>query len=184
MTHDGPTSPMAGIDSLPLDLQAFHQLHRPVYIRWAHTQLGNRADAEEAVDDAFEHLALTWDQVLTKDNPNAWAWQIMKNRCYDYARARGRRSCLAQRAFDTTALEEAVNPIGQLEETLTLYRAIEQLPPRQQDVVLLHYLESYTYDEIAAHLGIAAATARSTARHALQTLRTTLGREERETDEP
>ena len=40
--------------SLPLDFTAFHQTHRKAYVRWSERYLKNRADAEEAVDAAFE----------------------------------------------------------------------------------------------------------------------------------
>ncbi|MBB1252539.1 sigma-70 family RNA polymerase sigma factor [Streptomyces sp. OF3] len=165
---------MSDFDALPLDFRAFHQLHRPAYVRWAHTRLGNRADAEEAVDDAFEQLVRTWDTVLSKDNPHAWAWQVLRNRVADHARTRCRRATLAQRAFDTLALREAVDPIGQLEESMNLYAAIEALPARQLDVVVLHYLMNYSYQEIATHLGITTAGVRSTERNARRSLRAAL----------
>jgi RNA polymerase sigma factor (sigma-70 family) len=165
--------PMTG---LPVDFAAFHQMHRPAYVRWAQAHLRNRADAEEAVDCAFEQLALSWRQVLSMENPAAYAWRVMKNRTIDAARARGRRPALMDTAaFETAALCGAVDPIDQLEENLSLYRAISELPERQQDVVVLRYCLDYTVSEVADHLGISDAGVRSTARHAKRRLQEALG---------
>ncbi|WP_329127171.1 hypothetical protein [Streptomyces sp. NBC_01465] len=48
------STPMTNNKQLPVDFSAFHQMHRPTYLRWAETYLNHRADAEEAVDAAFE----------------------------------------------------------------------------------------------------------------------------------
>ncbi len=161
---------------LPLDFEAFHRMHRPVYIRWARMYLGNRADAEDAVDCAFEQLLVSWPDVLAKESPAAYAWQVMKHRTIDAARARGRREVLMDMAaFETTALRQAVDPIGQLEESISLYQAICGLPERQRDVVVLLYSYGLSPAGAADHLGITAAGVRSTARYARRRLREALG---------
>ncbi|WP_103502296.1 MULTISPECIES: sigma-70 family RNA polymerase sigma factor [Streptomyces] len=156
---------------LPVDLQAFHRMHRPVYVRWAEMQLNSRADAEEAVDQALEEIALTWDEVLRKRNPAGWAWSVMRNRTIDLARARGRRpESVGTEVFDTLALREASDPIAQFEETMSLRQALSRLTERQQDVVILTYYLGYPSHEVAHHLGITAAGARSLARNARRAL--------------
>jgi RNA polymerase sigma factor (sigma-70 family) len=163
---------MTGLpDELPTDFRAFHPLHRSAYVRRAEICLGNRADAEEAVDEAFEQLVRRWDDILAMENPAAYAWKVMRNRTIDLARARGRRPCLVDNAaFETAALRDAVDPIGMLEESLSLYQAIKELPGRQQDVVILRYCCGYSAKETAGHLGITEAGVRSTARYARRRL--------------
>lgn len=161
---------------LPLDFEAFHRMHRPAYVRWAKTYLNNQADAEEAVDWAFEQLLVTWSQVLAKESPAAYAWQVMKNRTVDVGRALGRHEALVDTAaFETAAPREAVDPIGQLEESIALYRAIESLPERQRDVTVLLYSHGHSVRETTDHLGITPAAARSTARYARRRMQETLG---------
>jgi RNA polymerase sigma factor (sigma-70 family) len=162
----------------PADFRAFHQTNRPAYVRWAERALGNRTDAEEAADRAFEQLCLAWPQVLAQENVQAYAWVTMKNRTLDVARARGRRrEVMDTAAFETQALHNAVDPIGELEESLSIYRAIRSLPERQHDVIVLLYCEGYTKSETAEILGITEAGVRSTARYAKRRLRETLGLE-------
>ncbi|MEU3252347.1 sigma-70 family RNA polymerase sigma factor [Streptomyces sp. NPDC006997] len=174
-TPETPTG-VPPMTDLPLDFEAFHRMHRPAYVAWAKTYLKHKADAEEAVDWAFEQLLTTWPEVLAKENPAAYAWQVMKHRTIDVARARGRRESLVETAvFETAALRKAVDPIGQLEESLNVVRAIEDLPERQRDVVVLLYLHGQSAREAADHLGISPAAVRSTARYARCRLRETLG---------
>ncbi|MGW1278878.1 sigma-70 family RNA polymerase sigma factor [Streptomyces tsukubensis] len=172
--HMPGTKPMT--TRLPVDFSAFHQIHRPAYIRWAETCLANRADAEEAVDAAFEQLLGIWATVLSKENPAGYAWTVLRSRTIDLARARGRRAALLDAAaFEAAALRDAVDPIGQLEESLGLFHAIGRLPSRQMDVMVLLYIHDLTADEVAAELGITAAGVRSNVRHAKRRLRQILG---------
>ncbi|MCX2970092.1 sigma-70 family RNA polymerase sigma factor [Streptomyces sp. JHD 1] len=165
--------------TLPLDLLAFHRQRRPAYVRWAERELNNRADAEEVVDLAFEQIALSWHRVLAMDNPAAYAWAIMRNRTKDRITARGndRPVLYDNLAFETVALRSAVDPIGELEESLALAEAVASLPERQHDVIILRYYERYDVAEIAEYLGIARATVRSTERNALRRLKAVLTRE-------
>ncbi|WP_255293035.1 RNA polymerase sigma factor [Streptomyces niveus] len=152
--------------ALPLDFAAFHQMHRTGYVRYAKSFLHNWADAEEATDAAFERIYRQWSRVLASENHEAYAWQILRNQVHDHERARRRRPLLDAAAFDTAALRETTDPIGQLTESLTLLRAFRELTDRQQDVMVLLHLHDLTPAEIADELGIAAATVRSTARYA------------------
>ncbi|MGP3938384.1 RNA polymerase sigma factor [Streptomyces sp. 6N106] len=170
-----------GAVALPADFRAFHQLYRAAYVRWAEIHLGSNADAEEAVDHAFEQLALSWQTVLTQPTPEAYAWKVVKNRTIDLARRRNRRPVVADvAAFETCDLRNAVDPIGELETSLFVYEAINDLPDRQRDVIILRYSLGYDAATTARILGISPAGVRSTARHARRRLRQVLGLDEQE----
>lgn len=161
---------------LPADFRAFHQLKRGAYVRWAELYLGNWHDAEDAVDEAFEQLYFDWDRVLRHENPHALAWRVVKNRTIDHARARGRRPVLTDyAAFESTALQGAVDPIRALEDSLAISEAIQALPERQHDAVVLHYLLGHSLKETADLLGITEAGVRSTTRYARHRLEESLG---------
>ncbi|MEU2763224.1 sigma-70 family RNA polymerase sigma factor [Streptomyces sp. NPDC007094] len=163
-------------DRPDLSFTAFHQMNRASYVRYAETYLRHRQDAEEAIDSTFEHLLRTWDEVLLTENPAAYAWTVMRNKVVDHARARTRRPPLIdEAAFNTVALRDAVDPIGQITESLALFRALRQLTDRQQDVMVMIYLQGMNASEVAAVLGMTSATVRSTVRHSLRRLREILG---------
>ncbi|MFC4495363.1 RNA polymerase sigma factor [Streptomyces ovatisporus] len=159
---------------LPADFRAFHQLYRGRYIQWAELYLRSRAEAEDAVDDAFEQLYMAWPAVLQQKHPNAYAWKVVKNRTIDHARARGRRPTVVDTAaFEADAVRFAIDPIGELEEVLPIYQAIETLPCRQHDVIVLYCL-GYSAKDVADLLGITEAGVRSTARFARRRLQEAL----------
>ncbi|MEU3350158.1 sigma-70 family RNA polymerase sigma factor [Streptomyces sp. NPDC037389] len=186
MSEDHRTRPpgVAALPGMPADFQAFHQLYRGPYVRWAQLHLKSRADAEEAVDLAFEQLAVAWPDVLRQPAPEAYAWKVVKNRTTDLARARGRRPVLVDNAaFETTTLRQADDPIDALVESLALYQAINALPDRQRDVMVLRFGLCYSTKETARILGITEAGVRSTVRYARKRLRQTFGLEEGEGDD-
>ncbi|MDI5973527.1 sigma-70 family RNA polymerase sigma factor [Streptomyces sp. SL13] len=174
MTLEEPLShqPSASMADIPLDLSAFHQMHRPTYVRWSERYLGSRRDAEEAVDQTFEELARTWQQVLMKEVPAAYAWKVMKNRTIDYARARGRRPEPCESVvFDTVDAATATDPIAAIENSMALKQAILQLSEREQDVIDLRYREGMSVAEAALQLGITEPGVRSIERYARQKLK-------------
>ncbi|MET7650149.1 MULTISPECIES: sigma-70 family RNA polymerase sigma factor [unclassified Streptomyces] len=159
-------------EKLPLDFSAFHRMHRPRYVREAERCLRSRADAEEAVDEAFVQIAGQWPRILRAENPAAYAWRVMKNRVVDHARARGRRATLIDTAvFETVTLQGAEDAFEVIEQNLRLFRAISALPERQRDVIRLRYCECYSTADVAFHLGITEAGVRSTERYAKRRLR-------------
>ncbi|KAB8163418.1 sigma-70 family RNA polymerase sigma factor [Streptomyces sp. 3MP-14] len=167
---------VAPLAPLPADFRAFHQMYRPAYVRWAELYLGNREHAEEAVDHAFEQLAADWAEALRVDSPAGFAWAAFKRHIVEAARVRGRRPVVMDTAaFETESLHNAVDPIGELEESLSLYQAISELPERQHDVIVLRYCIGYSTEETADILGLTVPGVRSTARYARHRLKETLG---------
>ncbi|MFC5148753.1 RNA polymerase sigma factor [Streptomyces aureoversilis] len=176
-THRPHRRPVAVLQPrLPADFRAFHELYRSRYVYWAQLYLSSWADAEEAVDIAFEQLYFNWSKVLSKANPRAYAWRVVRHRTIDLARARGRRAVAVDTAaFETTRLEQACDPIGELEISLEIYQAVQDLPERQHDVFILHHVLGYTARETADVLGITEGGVRSTARYARHRLNKALG---------
>lgn len=159
-------------DQIPLDFSAFHSMHRAMYVRRAERELRCRADAEEVVDQTFEQLLLAWPDVLRMPNPAAYAWRVLRNRIIDHARARNRRPALLDFAgFETVAMQETHDPIGELEANWRLFRAIASLPRGRQDVLVMLHCEGYSIAETAARLGLTEAGVRSADRYAKRQLR-------------
>jgi RNA polymerase sigma factor (sigma-70 family) len=159
-----------------VSFEAFRQVHYPVYLAWAHTYLSDAADAENAVNAAFEELLRNWTEVLKTESAAAYSWQVMKHHTLGFAQSLGRRHSLVDSAaFETIALREAADPVGQLEETLSLFRAIDALPERQRDIIVLTHLHGHSINEAAHHLGIGPATARHVSHQARRGIERYLG---------
>ncbi|MEU5286850.1 hypothetical protein AB0G97_22985 [Streptomyces sp. NPDC020755] len=90
-------------------------------------------------DGVVAHAALLPRQVQTNYGwpadkscsvPAAYAWTIKRNKVIDHTRTHW-PPLIEDAAFDTATLRDAIDPIGQITESLTLFRALRQLTNRQ-----------------------------------------------------
>jgi RNA polymerase sigma factor (sigma-70 family) len=127
----------------------------------AYRLLGNRAEAEDTLQETFMRLARA-DAVLERPDGEVAAWlrrvclNMGTNRLRDERRARARleragRLELAAAASDTGAPSSL---LLRAEERAGVRRILAQLPERQRDCLLLRH-SGYAYAEIADTLGIA-----------------------------
>jgi RNA polymerase sigma-70 factor (ECF subfamily) len=132
----------------------------------AHARLltRNEADAADAAQDAF----LDAFQGLSRFDAGrpfyAWFYVLLRNRCFKRLARRGTRSESA--VLPDIAGEPEVSP-----ERVDLWRAIGRLPPEDAELIVLKHIEGWTYDELAAGLGVPRGTVMSrlyTARQRLQ----------------
>jgi RNA polymerase sigma-70 factor (ECF subfamily) len=73
--------------------------------------------------------------------------------------------------FESLSLGKGGDPIGALEDRISLFGAIAQLPDRQRDVIVLRYCLDCSVAHTAITLGITEAGVRSTDRYARHRLR-------------
>lgn len=140
------------------DREAFRTLvdrHYERCVRIAMHILGNREDAEDAVQDtflrAYRHLA----RYEERERFAAWLLRILTNQCRtQLARRRTEAARSAPGDFDAAALPLDEPPpserAGLREE---LRRALAHLPAEQREAVVLRFAEDLTYDEMAAITG-------------------------------
>ncbi|MFE9258110.1 sigma-70 family RNA polymerase sigma factor [Streptomyces sp. NPDC006879] len=166
--------PLAEPESAPLDFLAFREMHHEHYVGYASTFLCRPALAQAAVDDVFRLLLLLWPDALTSDNPERFAWQVLRQTVWERAPKDAGRPSLVEAAFDTVELHITEDPVGQIEESLTLFRAIRDLAPLQADVIVLLHLRGLHEAEAAEELGVSLAAVRSTERHAKRNLHAAL----------
>ncbi|GAA2799132.1 hypothetical protein RMN57_15350 [Kitasatospora sp. CM 4170] len=79
--HDSGAEPPPGLGetpAVPLEFAAFCELHRPRYLSYARVWLPERAEAADAVQQAFAEIAVHWRELLGSSNPTAHAWQILR----------------------------------------------------------------------------------------------------------
>jgi RNA polymerase sigma-70 factor (ECF subfamily) len=150
--------------------------------------LRDRADADEAVQDAFVRafIALaSFDERLSFD---VWFTRILVNGCLDRLKARGRRGrWLAQpsvahdgaAAWPPDAAADGPTPEQALlraEARRAVHAAIDALPDRQRTVVVLTQLDGRPTAEVSALTGMSESTVRVHLFRAMRRLRAALGR--------
>lgn len=129
---------------------------RPNLMRLAYSILGSRADAEDAVQDAF----LKWQDAdrAAIDNPAAWLTTICTRRCLDLLRAAHRARIDYVGAWlpepIQTPIENDMEDKLDLASTLTtaFLLMLERLTPKARAAYLLHDIFDISYTEVAATL--------------------------------
>ncbi|GGF53447.1 DNA-directed RNA polymerase sigma-70 factor [Azorhizobium oxalatiphilum] len=124
-------------------------------VRLVQRIVGNRATAEELVQDAFLNL-MKADGV---DRAPAYLARAARNLAFNHLRhlRQGVELDVGEAARDSVA-DAAPSP-----EEIALYRselrrlleAVAALPPRRREVFVLHKFEGLSYDAVAARMGIA-----------------------------
>jgi RNA polymerase sigma-70 factor (ECF subfamily) len=139
------------------DARAFTQLvdrHSAACLRFATRMLGDAADAEDAVQEAFVRAHRALHRYEPRETFRAWLFAILVNRCRTSAFRRGRRR--RRFVYDEVAMESAyVEPDAAASESrLELELALDALEPEQREAFLLKHVEQLSYDEMAAATGL------------------------------
>jgi RNA polymerase sigma-70 factor, ECF subfamily len=139
------------------DVEAFRVLverYRDRYARYALHMLGNREDAEEALQDAFTRAYRSLGRCEEPERFGAWLFRILVNRCRTVGARRGRRA----RTFvsDDAALLGASHehPADRTAWREEIDRALQRLREEQREAFLLKYVEDMGYDEMSQLTGV------------------------------
>lgn len=143
----------------------------PSLYRSAYLLAGNHADAEDIAQQTLLKAHRSWDRIRLSDSPTAYLRRMLTNTYLSQRRPKARRLELLTDAPP----EPDSMPPGGPEERMMLWPHVKSLPPRQRAVIVLRYYEDLSEQEIADALGCSRGNVKSTAHHALKTLRATLG---------
>jgi RNA polymerase sigma-70 factor (ECF subfamily) len=153
---------------------------QPLLLRYATGILaGDRAAAEDAVDEAFIAVWHQAGRFAGRGSARAWLRGIVRNKVVDYLRRRS-GTPLASEAqtirFDLVA-DEADGP-DQLAEkksaAFELRAAMERLSLDHREVIWLCYFEELPLSEIALQIGCPENTVKTRLFHARKAMRATL----------
>jgi len=130
--------------------------------RYARAMLGDRAAADDLVQDTLERAWSRFAQWRPGSDLRAWLFGIMHNLRVDQLR-RGALSTLSLDDGDGIGADDVPTRATQADrlEVMDIEAALRQLPDEQREVLLLVALEEMSYAEVAAALGIPAGTVMS-----------------------
>jgi len=144
------------------------QSARPALVRAAYAVTGRREDAEDAVQSSLVKAMGAWQRVAGQERwrQQAYVRQIVVNTCRSGWRKWGARVSVGD-------MPELVQQAGTdaVDDRELVRQALDRLPVRQREVLLLRYYEDLSEAEIAARLGCAPGTVKSSAARALRALR-------------
>ena len=134
--------------------------------RYARALVGDRATADDLVQDTLERAWAKLHLYRRGTDLRAWLFTVMHNVHVNRVRA----------ARITDPLEDEMPELAQAERTDTLLmrdldRAISRLPADQRAVLLLVTLEEMSYEQVAGTLGIPIGTVMSRLSRARDKLR-------------
>ena len=130
------------------------------------------AEAQDAVQEALLRLLRELRAGKQIDNPRAWAYRALYRLAMDQHRIRRRLSLIVGRLGPDTSQSSPTT------DRVAVWSAVDELPPRQRQVLYLRYRSDLSFDEIARVLGITGSAARSHATQAMAMLRQRLARED------
>lgn len=145
--------------------------------RFAYHMLGERADADDVVQDAFLRAYLAIGRYDERDQFRGWLFRILTNQCRNAITSRGRRT----RRFvqDEVAIESASAPHTELQLGVgdaALARALAQLDPLQREALLLKYAEGLEYTQMSAMTGVGESALKMRVKRGSERLRALLGK--------
>jgi len=163
------------------DREAFELLYRR-YVRplfgLALRRLGDRGHAEDAVQEAF---AAIWRSASTyrpeRGAAGGWLYTVARNAIVD----RLRRNGLATDAELPELVSNEPGPPEKAEDSyvaVRVHRALEELQPREREVIELAYWSGMSQSEVADYLGLPLGTVKTRTRSGLARLASLLEGEE------
>jgi RNA polymerase sigma-70 factor (sigma-E family) len=143
-------------------------------VRFAAVLAGERALAEDIVQEVLIRAHARWDRIGRLDRPEAYVRKMVVNEYLSWRRRSWRLvpSGAVEPGEDRAWPDHAV---GHAERD-ALLAEVSRLPRRQKAVLVLRYYEALSDAEIAEVLGCSPGTVRGYASRALATLRVDLSR--------
>jgi RNA polymerase sigma-70 factor (sigma-E family) len=139
--------------------------------RLAVVMLGDRAAAEDVVQDAFCGLYTHWGRLSDPAKALPYLRTSVLNGCRNHRRRRRRRG---REAADGESAESAESSVLLAEEHREVLAALQHLPARQREALVLRFYLELAEPQIAQTMGISQGTVKSTTSRALAALGRTL----------
>jgi RNA polymerase sigma-70 factor (ECF subfamily) len=154
------------------DVQAFDVLvrrYKDQLLNYVFRFVGNRNDAEDIVQETFLRVYKNKHYYKEIAKFSTWVYTIAGNLAKTELRRRKRRKVFSvsnfvndERDFDIPDLDR--NPEKEVDGSIKddiIQRAIEKLPPKFKEVILLRDVQGFAYEEISQILNIPLGTVKS-----------------------
>jgi RNA polymerase sigma-70 factor (sigma-E family) len=149
-------------------LTALYAEHALGLVRLAVVLVGDRASAEDIVQDAFLGLYRRWDRLADTSHPLAYVRVSVLNGCRTTLRRQSRWRLTS--SFSEAPAESAETRALLSEEQRAVALALRRLPQRQREALVLRYYLDLSEEETATTMGISRGTVKSATSRALATV--------------
>jgi RNA polymerase sigma-70 factor (sigma-E family) len=162
----------AAPSSESIDFEQWVTQKADALLRFAYVLTGDKALAEDAVQDALTTACSRWGRVSKADDPEAYVKRMVVNAHISWWRRFRRREAPVEDPVRTAPA--APDGTAARAESEAIWALCATLPDKQRAAVVLRFYEELSYAEIGVLLHCAEATARSHVHRALAALKTTL----------
>ena len=148
----------------------FEEMCRAEYasvVRAAYLVTGDREEALDVAQEAFERAYARWNRVCHLDRPGAWTQHVAVNLAISWRRRQRRRA-----ASPVEVREPAAPPPGEPDEELMA--PLRALTPAQRATIVLRYYADRSVEDVARALGKRPGTVRALTAQGLARLRETV----------
>ncbi len=137
---------------------------------------------EEMVRDSIQELfQKLWERrasLETVEVIKPYLFKVLRNRISDTIKTEGRRSARQQSYHEEEEFEVVYSPEDFLvaeqlsgEQHAQLLAVLNQLPPRQREVLYLKYFDGFSYEKISEVMNLTAQSVRNLIYRAIKTLK-------------
>lgn len=150
----------------PEALAELYDQHGASLFRHAIALTRRTPESEDLVHAVFVKLATTGAELLAVRTPAAYLHRMLHTTWMDAQR----RAIIGERAVDHLTTKTDWPPPA-MEDAIDIARALDELPPAQREVIVLHLVEGFSFREIGRSTGVSLFTAAARYRLAVGRLR-------------
>jgi RNA polymerase sigma-70 factor (sigma-E family) len=144
---------------------ALYRDHALGLIRLAHVMLGDKAAAEDVVQEAFCGLYRRWLHLADPGKALPYLRASVLNGCRSL-----QRRTIREAQAPVWSSRESADPTLTSDERRMLIDAMRQLPDRQREALVFRFYLDMSDEQIASEMGISQGTVRSTTHRGLAAL--------------
>lgn len=143
-------------------MEEIYERFKSAFFNLAYRYTYDRVQAEDLVQDIFVKIFTHLRDVDREETFVAWMYRIAVNACYSYLRSKKSRDSRTVALSSVEGRqEEAVYDSHEKSLRLSLEEAIQELPHKLRAIFVLHDVQGFKHEEVAAMLGVEVGTSKS-----------------------
>jgi len=170
---------VAGLAASSSDFDDWVAARGPALMRLAYALTGNRADAEDVVQDALSRALPRWERISAVEDPDAYVRRMVINAHTSWWRKFRRRESPVAIVHDSTGSRPgSTTRFGSTTKgtrNVELWQACRALPEPLRTAVVLRFYEDMEYAAIAAMTGVREGSVRARVSRGVALLRAEVG---------